>query len=157
MFILFIFDCDYHVICECNLECVWQDIIISLCTEHRSKIPSIFLKIVLHFCVFRTSPFMILLTTVYLWQYLGVSCLAGIGLMVILLPLKSILLGALRKRFQVSVHLHRYFLFKLRRKTRSVTIKFKFYLLTSFFLCRNSVIWLDSFITHITDNHPHKL
>ena len=48
-----------------------------------------------------TSPIIIVLAMVLLWQNLGVASLAGFGFLVILLPANSALLAAKIRQYQV--------------------------------------------------------
>ena len=47
------------------------------------------------------DPLCVVVGTVLLWQFLGPSCLAGIGFMLVQMPINSILVGKKMKALQV--------------------------------------------------------
>ena len=52
---------------------------------------------------FWATPMMIILSTVFLWQQIGPSCLAGVVFLVILLPTNFIIVSRALKRVQVDI------------------------------------------------------
>ncbi len=49
------------------------------------------------------SPLMVVLSTYFLWQQIGASCLTGISFLLVLLPITSVLVASKMKSFQVGI------------------------------------------------------